>query len=71
MWPCANGIIIIIIYSYTTNNIEVLPFKTNNITFLKIKVTIQSLHNNDHKRKRNELSRTWPMTGLWDENHPL
>jgi hypothetical protein len=56
MWTYANAIIIIT-YSYTTNNMR-LPFKTNNITFLKIKLTIQPLHNNDHKQKRNEISHT-------------
>lgn len=56
MWSCTNGIIIIT-YSYTSNNMEVLPFKTN-ITFLKIKVTIQPVHSNNHKQKRNEISHT-------------
>jgi hypothetical protein len=35
---------------------EVLPFKTN-ITFLKIKVTIQALQTNDQQH-RNEISYT-------------
>lgn len=65
MWSWANGIIIIT-YSYTTNNTEVLPFKINT-NFLKIKVTIQPLHTNDHKQQRNEISHTpgpWQDSGM-------
>lgn len=63
MWSCANEIIIIT-YSYTTNNMEMLPLKTK-ITFLKIKVTIQPLHTNDNKQQRNDI---WHTPGPWQDS---